>query len=129
MAFHSQFKPFGPQPIREQGQWPEFPNPPVWPKVLLGKSLEWRYLGGSAQAHAWLVRETGGTGFRFRVSGDRVWAEVDTTPEALSEGTLAQVVTAAIGRAFLGPDFPEPDRQTEIGLRRDDFVQAGVVAP
>jgi len=128
-VFHSQFKSFSPQPIRDQGQWPEFPNPPVWPKALLGKCLEWRYLSGRGAGHAWLVRETGGTGFGFRLRGDRVWAEVDTSPEAIGEDGLAKVLSAAVGRAFIGPDAPQPGQETEIGLSRDDFVQASLADP
>jgi hypothetical protein len=126
--FHSQFKPFGPQPIREHGAWPKFPNPPVWPKPLLGRALEWRYVDGGGMGHTWIVREAVDTGFRFHLWGDRVWAEVGTSPEAIGEQAVAKVLTAAIGRAFSGPDSPQPGRESEISLWRDDFIQAGLVA-
>lgn len=129
MVFHNWLKAFGPQPIREQGEWPEFPNPAIWPKALLGKSLEWLYVEQGGTGHVWIVREIGGAGFRFRIWGDRVFGEVGTSPEAMGEDALASVLRAAIGRAFIGPSSPEADQELEIGLWRADFVQAGLVPP
>jgi len=99
--FHNQFKPFGPQPIREQGAWPRFPNPPIWPKPLVGKALEWRYVG-TAPKHVWIIREAVSTGLKMRLWGERVWSEVGTSPETTGEESVVRVLTAAIGRAFSG---------------------------
>jgi hypothetical protein len=124
--FHTHWEPFGPQPIVDGGKWPEWPNPPIWPKPLWGRSLRWRLSHRSADGGEWEIDDGQEHGYRFKVGGDRVFAERGTTLEALGTEGLARLVVAAIGRQFIGPDHAELGVERPVAITLEDFATAAV---